>query len=68
MNCRHCQDELPADCPPGVTSCRSHADWRARQCGDMLPADEADALTLLAGLCVMDVALPDGLDVLPELA
>ena len=36
MNCRHCDDELLADYPPGVTSCKSYADWRARQRGDIL--------------------------------
>jgi len=47
--CRHCGDPLPDDAPPSVTSCRSYADWYARQAGDMLLADVADALTLLAG-------------------
>jgi hypothetical protein len=65
--CRHCGDDLPEDCPATVTSCKSYADWRARQRGDMLPADEADALALYAGLCAFDVALRDGLEMLPEL-
>jgi hypothetical protein len=67
MLCRHCGDELPVDCPASVTSCRAYADWRARERGDMLPADEADSLMLFAGLCSLGVALRDGLDVLPDL-
>jgi hypothetical protein len=67
MRCRHCGDELPRDCPPGVTSCRGYADWRARQKGDLLPTEEADALLLLAGLCEPDVAVRDGLPELPRL-
>src|SRR5262245_51678622 len=41
MHCRHCNAPLPDDCPPVVTSCRSYADWRARQAGDMLTEDES---------------------------
>jgi hypothetical protein len=65
--CRHCGDELPADCPATVQSCRGYADWRSRQRGDLLPAGESDALSLYAGLCSLGVALRDGLDVMPEL-
>jgi hypothetical protein len=67
MLCRHCGDELPVDCPITVTSCRSYADWRTRERGDLLPAEEADALTLFATLCPLGVALRDGLDMLPDL-
>jgi hypothetical protein len=67
MHCRHCGDELPDDGPPDVTSCRGYANWRARQAGDMLPVDEADVLTLWAGLCAMYMATRDGLELLPEL-
>jgi hypothetical protein len=48
MRCRHCDDPLPDDAPPAVTSCRSYANWKARQRGDMLQAD--DALTFRDGL------------------
>jgi hypothetical protein len=65
--CRHCGDDLPEDSPASVTSCRGYADWRARQMGDMLPAEEADMLGLFAGLCALDVATRDGLEMLPEL-
>ncbi len=65
--CRHCGDDLPDDAPPSVSSCRSYADWRARQAGDMLTEDEAVDLTLFAGLCELDVATRDGLEMLPEL-
>jgi hypothetical protein len=67
MYCRHCGEELPADCPAGVTSCRGYLDGRARRKRDLLPAEEADALTLLAGRCALDVALRDGLDQVPRL-
>jgi hypothetical protein len=33
----------------------------------MLPAEDADALGLFAGLCSLDVAIRDGLELLPEL-
>jgi hypothetical protein len=36
-HCRYCGDDLPADAPPGVDTCREYARWRARQAGDMLP-------------------------------
>jgi len=67
MRCRHCGDALPDDAPPSVTSCRSYANWKASQRGDMLHADEADALTLLGVFCALDVALRDGLPQLPDL-
>jgi hypothetical protein len=67
MLCRYCGDELPDDAPPEVTSCTSYANWRARQAGDMLPADEAAMLTVFKGLCAFDVATRDGLEMLPEL-
>jgi hypothetical protein len=67
MTCRHCGDELPDDCPPDVSSCKGYADWYAKSKGDMLPSDEADALTVWAGLCAMLVALDDGLPELPDL-
>jgi hypothetical protein len=51
MLCRHCGDPLPADAPPSVTSCTSYANWRARQAGDMLQADEAAMRTVFKGLC-----------------
>jgi hypothetical protein len=66
-SCHHCGDELPEDCPATLTSCKAYCDWRARQRGDMLPADEADMLGLYAGLCRLDVGLRDGLERLPEL-
>jgi hypothetical protein len=65
--CRHCGDDLPGDAPPGVTSCKGYADWRDREAGDMLPADEADALTLLAFYCAFTVSIRDGLAELPDL-
>jgi hypothetical protein len=64
--CRHCDDELPSDVPPHVISCKGYADWRARLKGDMLPADEADDLTLYGGLGALAVALGDGLPRLPD--
>jgi hypothetical protein len=33
----------------------------------MLPAWKADMLTVFAGLCALDVAMRDGLELLPEL-
>jgi hypothetical protein len=33
----------------------------------MLPAGEADMLTVFSGLCAFDVALRDGLGMLPDL-
>jgi hypothetical protein len=65
--CRHCHDDLPADCPATLTSCRQYADWRARRRGDLLGAAEADDLTLYAGLCALYVSLRDGLRELPDL-
>ncbi len=65
--CRHCEDELPSDCPADVTSCRSYCNWKARSEGDMLPAWKAEILTVFAGLCALDVAVRDGLDSLPAL-
>jgi hypothetical protein len=67
MNCRQCDDPLPADCPPIVTTCKGYANWRAHQRGDMLTEAEAIDLTLLKGLCALDVAIRDGLELLPEL-
>jgi len=65
--CRHCHDDLPADCPPDLTSCRAYADWRARKKGDLLPGAEANDLTLYAGFCEMSVAIRDGLKEMPDL-
>lgn len=65
--CRHCEDELPDDCPLDVTSCRSYSNWKARQLGDILTEDEARDLTLFWGLCAMDVAIRDGVELLPAL-
>jgi hypothetical protein len=65
--CRHCEDELPEDCPAGVTSCASYCNWKAGQRGDMLPENEARALELWKGLCALDVAIRNGLELLPEL-
>jgi hypothetical protein len=48
IRCRHYDDELPDECPAGVTSCPGYCDWRARQQGDMLPPALAVDLTLLA--------------------
>lgn len=42
--CDRCHDDLPDDAPPDVRTCRQYADRRARTAGDMLPADQADAL------------------------
>ena len=39
----------------------------AHQAGDTLTAFEADALTVLYGLCEMYVATRDGLEMLPDL-
>src|SRR5262245_43135267 len=60
MPCRHCEDELLDDCPPDVTSCRSYANRRARQAGDMLTEDESHDLTVLWVLCSISVAIRDG--------
>jgi hypothetical protein len=65
--CRHCHDDLPADCPPDLTSCRAYADWRSRSKGDLLPGDEADDLMLYAGLCALSVMFRDGLEQMPDL-
>ena len=59
--------KLPDDCPADVTSCRAYAEWKAKQKGDMLTADEAAMLGLFAGLYELDVACRDGLDLPPEL-
>jgi hypothetical protein len=64
--CRHCGYELPADAPPGVTSCTGYADWLARQLGDRLPENQAHVLTLDATLCALTVALREGRDELPD--
>ena len=40
MNCRHCGDDSPSDCPSTVTSCKSYCDWLAPKRGDMLTAVE----------------------------
>jgi hypothetical protein len=65
--CRHCTDALPEDCPAHVTSCIGYAHWLARQRGDMLDEEEAKTLTLLGLFCSFDVALRDGLELVPEL-
>jgi hypothetical protein len=64
--CRHCGDDLPGDAPPGLTSCRQYADWRARTAGDTLAEDVAHRLMLLAHYCALSVALRDGLAELPD--
>jgi hypothetical protein len=56
-----------ADAPADVSSCKGYANWQAHQLGDMLPADKADDLTLLGGLCSLLVALREGLPRLPDL-
>jgi hypothetical protein len=66
MICRHCGDTLPDDVPSTVASCHTYCSWRARERGDMLPADEADDLTLFTGLCALSVAIRDGLPELPD--
>jgi len=63
--CRYCGDKLP-DVPGNVTSCLEWARHEARQRGDMLPADQADRLTILPVLCGLQVALRDGLEELPR--
>jgi hypothetical protein len=67
MTCRHCGDALPDNAPPSITSCTAYADWRARQVGDILPEGEAAMLAVFKGLCALDVAIRDGLELLPEL-
>jgi hypothetical protein len=64
---RHCGDALPSDCPATVTNCKAYCDWRARQMGDMLRAEDAIDLALYAGMCRLDMGLRDGLEMLPEL-
>jgi hypothetical protein len=64
--CRHCGDDLPADAPPGVDTCKGYARWRARQAGDMLPWEVADALVLYAHFCAMSVAIREGRELLPD--
>jgi hypothetical protein len=66
MICRYGGDPLPGDAPPEITNCRAYTYWLARQRGDTLRADEADALTLWEGLCGLGVTLRDGLEMLPE--
>ncbi len=56
-NCCHCRDELPGDCPPGVSSCREYANWRADDGADLLSPDDAHDLMLFAGVCELRVAL-----------
>jgi hypothetical protein len=63
--CRHCGDELPDDSPPGLTSYRAYCDWRARQAGDMLGKEESKPMTLLAFICAWQVAIRDGVEVVP---
>jgi hypothetical protein len=45
-----------------VTTCSEWAAWRAAVAGDVLPAEEADALTLYGGLCRLGAALATGRD------
>jgi hypothetical protein len=66
IHSRNSDDELPDDCPAGITSCRGYCDWRARQAGDMLPAALAVDLTLFAGYCALQVAIRRGLPELPD--
>jgi hypothetical protein len=65
--CRHCGDTLPEDCPAHVTSCRGYTDWWAHKRGDMLSEDDMNIATLFGFFCSLDVALRDGLELLPEL-
>jgi hypothetical protein len=55
-----CLDPLPDDAPPMLRTCREYADWRAKQAGDMLPADEANLLLLFRLWCGLDEALRQG--------
>lgn len=64
--CRHCDDELPDDCPADLTNCRSYCNWRTQERGNMLTEDEARDFELFTGLCDLDVACRNGLK-LPEL-
>jgi hypothetical protein len=36
-----------------LTSCRSYADWKAHESGDMLDGQLATDLTLMKGLCAL---------------
>jgi hypothetical protein len=67
MNCRHCGDVLPSDCPATVNSCKGYCDWLALKRGDKLTTAEADVLTLYAGLCAFHVSIQRGIEVFLEL-
>lgn len=66
MLCRYCGDVLD-DAPPGVDTCRKWCAWQARERGDMLTEVEAIRLQMFAFLCALDVAITQGLELLPEL-
>jgi hypothetical protein len=55
MTYRHCGDDLPADCQPGVISCKAYSGRLARVRGD-LPAAGNDLLDL--GTLVFSPACP----------
>ena len=55
MTYRHCGDDLPADCPPGVISCKAYSGRLARVRGD-LPAAGNDLLEV--GTLVFSPARP----------
>jgi hypothetical protein len=58
--CTRCHDPLPDDSPATLQTCREYADRRARQAGDLLPADAADLLMLMWLWCGLDEALREG--------
>jgi hypothetical protein len=67
MSRRHCGDELPDDCPTEITSCRSYANWKAKQKGDTLTEEFAVMLIMFECFFALDAASRDGLENLPDL-
>jgi hypothetical protein len=55
--CERWLDPLSDDAPAVLRTCRRHADWRAKEAGDMLLSEEADVLLLLRLWCAPDEAL-----------
>jgi len=60
MRCSRCNDDLPADAPPSVRTCRDYADMIAREHGDMLDEESSQSLMLMRLFCSLDYALANG--------
>lgn len=60
MQCSRCNDDLPADAPPSVRTCRDYADMIARERGDMLDEAMSNMLMMMRLYCALDYALAHG--------